>query len=1098
MKKNTVFLLLLICSFYSTAAADVSDLPMLDNFGGSAVGNLAGFNPGSLSDFTLEVSGTAGQEISVAGGLIKYTPAAGGAVRFACKDRTVYIFENKTYIKAVDIDMNAIDYPDIFGAADNATTKTGIYDARNLFLNPGFETKENGAAATSDNFLPKDWTGDNFAVSGGSRARYGISDIAATREGNCNMMTHSGNSLAQPVALQSNTPYKLRFIRWAHNAGNQKGGKWYVGFGAAAKQYEIFQAGFENADGVASYTKYDHEYNFYAGDLNSYAGKVFSVYPYDKNGSANLPLSHYDRMTLVAGSLQAGITGAVSASWRDGTAYAPEVSGGHYMHLDLNNAGVVTCTGLSSSIVTVSGETELHLTGAAPLSNTTIDLQSGDSWLFFDAVKPSAAIEQYLKTKIITINGDSVILRYGDNASGSNQNARIAIYGQGSVIIPYGNASDDDALTVYTQANFGGSSQSYPVYTPQTNLGTFNNAIRSFKLKRGYMVTLANRKDGNGFSKVFIADKNDLEVAVMPKGLEASVSFIRVFRWDWNSQKGWCAGGVEITNATSYYDWSYGGNSTHTDYSYAMIKQKLTWPSWDSFNSKRNVNHLLGLNEPEHPEQHKDDYGEKAIPVSVAIAQYPFMLQSGLRLGSPAPTNFSWLYEFVTECERLNYRLDFVAIHSYWYTSMSSWRSQLTAVWNNAGRPIWVTEWNNGANWTSHNFPNATGPRCDAYGNEVINTSTGVPDTITLPCSPANAAKQMSDIKNIVNIMEEEGTHIERYFLYNWVQDARALVLGDKLTPAGEWYAANPSKIALQSQYDHQWKLVTTAISVAQSAADLTEYTFTWQDYNGETAKGYVFERKAGSAGWVQVGDTIRTANNDESIIVNGAVSIPKITVTDHITATSQYRYRVVGYEGSTASSSVITVTIDAEIPSPAVTAAPLSSSWINLEWNAVDGASSYRIYRAMYPDSVYSVIRDTYKQTSYDDNSGLRPNTIYWYRVHSLNNRGESANTSPVRAITKKIGGADGDGGLTGIADVEAGKGLVLSPNPVKAGEALNLRLDAGEAQAASVEIFDAAGKKISSQAANVPLYAPGSSGIYLVRITAPELIRTIRLLVN
>ena len=45
---------------------------------------------------------------------------------------------------------------------------------------------------------------------------------------------------------------------------------------------------------------------------------------------------------------------------------------------------------------------------------------------------------------------------------------------------------------------------------------TLLNAIRSFKLKRGYMVTFALGKSGWGYSRCFIADKEDLEVPAMP------------------------------------------------------------------------------------------------------------------------------------------------------------------------------------------------------------------------------------------------------------------------------------------------------------------------------------------------------------------------------------------------------------------------------------------------------------------------------------------------------------------------------------------------------------------------------------------------------
>lgn len=149
-----------------------------------------------------------------------------------------------------------------------------------------------------------------------------------------------------------------------------------------------------------------------------------------------------------------------------------------------------------------------------------------------------------------------------------------------------------------------------------------------------------------------------------------------------------------------------------------------------------------------------------------------------------------------------------------------------------------------------------------------------------------------------------------------------------------------------------------------------------------------------------------------------------------------------------------------------------------------------------MYPDSTYSVIEDLYTQAGYDDSTGLKPNTIYWYKVHSLNSSGESANATPVRAITKEVSG----GGLTGITDAEAGKDLLLSPNPVKAGEALNLRwsTNAAYGQACFVEIFDAAGKKVSWQTVGVPPYAPNTPGIYFVRVTAPTFRQTIKLLVN
>jgi hypothetical protein len=59
----------------------------------------------------------------------------------------------------------------------------------------------------------------------------------------------------------------------------------------------------------------------------------------------------------------------------------------------------------------------------------------------------------------------------------------------------------------------------------------FDNAVSSFKLKRGYMATFAGNNDETGYSCVFIAEDADLEIPTMPLELKNKVSFIRVFRW---------------------------------------------------------------------------------------------------------------------------------------------------------------------------------------------------------------------------------------------------------------------------------------------------------------------------------------------------------------------------------------------------------------------------------------------------------------------------------------------------------------------------------------------------------------------------------------
>jgi len=742
--------------------------------------------------------------------------------------------------------------------------------------------------------------------------------------------------------------------------------------------------------------------------------------------------------------------------------------------IDLTDAGVVTYPQFTDTAVVVSGKTLLHLTSSTPLVNSTVDLQSPDSWLYLDAVRPSAAITQYINTKKITINGNSVVLKLGaDNANGS-QNARIAIYGQGAVIIPSGNLSDNNALQVFTEPNFGGNSTSYPIYTRNTNLGTFNNAIRSFKLKKGYMATLANQVDGTGFSKVFIADAADLEMPAMPRGLEATVSFIRVMRWDWNSQKGWAGGGSDVntSNSTSFYDWNVAGDVTSPNYNYATIKQKLTWPSFTDIQNKMNVNHLLGLNEPEHPEQHQDDNGGKAVTVDQAINLWPGMMASGFRLGSPAPTDFSWLYNFVSECDKRNYRVDFVAIHAYWYTSTSSWRSQLQAVWNNTKRPIWITEWNNGANWTTETWPTAD----RSY-------------------STANATKQLNDIKGIIGVMEDSTVHVERYFIYNWVQDARAMILNGSLTLAGAWYSDNPSKIAYRGAYDHQWKLVLPTFTATQSTTNPSQYTFAWKDYNRETAIGYILQKYDNSTfTWSDSGDTIPAIRTDAGASSDAAV--PTISTTGILTQSTYYRVKAIGYEGSIVYSSPVQITISAVADAPVVTATPASYSQISLKWNAVANAQSYRVYKATYPDSVtFVVLRSSTTSTSYDDNFNLTPNTLYWYKVTSLNNGGESAAT-PVRAITDKLDGTPGDDPTTAIEWI-ATDNFKFYPNPVKAGQQIFVE---GENLAGkiNVKIMDMTGRTVLQFDDNKYVYAPQTKGIFFLKVVSLQKIEVCKLIVE
>ncbi|MDR6339632.1 hypothetical protein HNQ91_002697 [Filimonas zeae] len=603
----------------------------------------------------------------------------------------------------------------------------------------------------------------------------------------------------------------------------------------------------------------------------------------------------------------------------------------------------------------VPGKTDLHLTGDfSPLVNSTVQLNSNDAWLFLDNVKPSTVTAGMLSN--IYINGVS--------ASG-NTSARIAIYKNGTVIIPNGNVTSQAALQVYTQASLGGSSRTMEIQTYHNNLGAFDNAIRSFVLKRGYSATFATNADGSGYSRVFVANDRDLVVNVMPEGLVATTSFIRVFKWDWVSKKGWAGGGnaLDKVNATWYYDWNIAGQTT-SNQQYAIIRQHGGWPSWTDIGNKQNVNHLLGFNEPDRPDQAN-------MTIEEALSQWPEMMKSGLRIGSPAPSNpNSWLYNFISKCDSLNYRVDYVAIHCYWNSrTPEQWYSGLKAVYDQVKRPLWITEWNNGANWTGEAWPSTV---------------------------PEQQAKQLADLQGILRVLDT-CSFVERYSIYNWVEDKRAMILADTLTPAGRYYAANKSDFAYNPQkaFTHTWKLVAAPLSGAIDTSDYFRVRLSWRDLNGELGGKYVLERKRDGI------DADFTTVQEFTGYTAGST----LTYTDSVYSKATYRVKAYNTALSASVYSALYEVLRDNAPqAPAsLTGTALASTKNQLNWTAAATARSYNLKRSLSASGPFATIAARTTGLSFADDN-LTPSTNYYYVVTSLNSAGESVNSTVLTLRTKDL----------------------------------------------------------------------------------------------
>ena len=604
----------------------------------------------------------------------------------------------------------------------------------------------------------------------------------------------------------------------------------------------------------------------------------------------------------------------------------------------------------------VPGKTDVHLVGeATPFVNSTFALNSNDAWLFFDNVKPSQVISNWLNK--ITINGTAAV---------QNTNVRIAVYKNGTAVIPNGNLTSQAALQVFKQPNLAGASQNFAIEVYNNNLGTFDNAIRSFTLKRGYMATFATAANGSGYSRVFIANDSDLVVNAMPAGLDTTVSFIRVFRWNWPSKKGKAGGGspVNLTNSTWFYDWNIGGSTTN-DYDYALIRQTQYWPGYGDIGNKSNVNHVLGFNEPDRPDQAN-------MTVEQCIAQWPEMMKSGLRIGSPAPATptSSWITNFLSKCDSLNYRVDFVAIHCYWGgLTPQQWYSQLKSIYDRVKRPLWITEWNNGANWTTETWP---------------------------ADQAAQFQKQYNDMIGILNVLDT-ASFVERYAEYDWVENKRALVLADTLTPAGRYYAANKSDFAYNPQkaFVHTWKLVAPQPAATINNSDYFKVAFNWSDLNGELGSKYILERK------IDGRDANFVAVQDYTGYAYGAA----MNFADSVYSKASYRLKAIALDGTTFvySGTLDVVRDNAPVAPTSVTGTVISSSRIKIDWNAGTNVRSYNLKRSLHATGPWDTIAARTTALTYLD-STRSPATTYYYIVTTLNSAGESAASNTLQITTPAL----------------------------------------------------------------------------------------------
>ena len=240
--------------------------------------------------------------------------------------------------------------------------------------------------------------------------------------------------------------------------------------------------------------------------------------------------------------------------------------------LALQAANTVESVNQVSSAVTLADDVDYHISSSTPFAEGgSINItNTAHATVILDNVLPSQA-QSVLRD--ITINGAKAV---------SGVNCQLRMYLRGTMILPY---TADGVLTVYTDENYAGTSSSdYAVDNVYNLKGkSLDNKISSFKLKRGYMVCFSTQADGKGgYSRVFIADKEDKEVKLLPKVLNNKVSFIRISKWIDASKKGWAGlwstDTQNLFNTSWCYNWDASNHRDWTDRDYVTQHHHEGWP----------------------------------------------------------------------------------------------------------------------------------------------------------------------------------------------------------------------------------------------------------------------------------------------------------------------------------------------------------------------------------------------------------------------------------------------------------------------------------------------------------------------------------------
>lgn len=486
--------------------------------------------------------------------------------------------------------------------------------------------------------------------------------------------------------------------------------------------------------------------------------------------------------------------------------------------------------------VTLTDDVDYVITSAdAPFATTgSVDIQNTEhAVLIFKRIKPSQVVANHLSH--VYINGVAAV---------DSLNCIVRAYDRGAIVLPYG--KDFRPLTCYTEEDFGGTStDNYTEghsggYMKTLNASQLNNRIRSFRLKRGYMVTFATGQSGWGYSRCFIADQEDLEIAAVPAPLGGKISSYRLFKW-WNTHKaGLASNGNEAANAavgSSWcYDWGTGNESLGQDVEWVPNHIYEDWPSSSACGSRSGSCHMKTNNEPGNS---SDDHPQS---VETILGNWQNLMRTGMRLCSESSHDGSWshLRAFIDSIDARGWRCDLLDLHCYWAAGSFG---DFSNYYNNYGhRPIWISEWMWGASWNSGNW---------SSGGIFAQAPDG---------KDSGSQKNQECMKNgTVPILEKlnASKYVERYAFWNSEATASKIYKDGKLTLLGQYYAAMDEGMGYNASLECVPKIVYKAPSALEGTYTKTKGTMalTWTDPNFDLIDSIIVEvKRPGTSRWTSLG----------------------------------------------------------------------------------------------------------------------------------------------------------------------------------------------------------------------------------------------------